>query len=152
MIPTMSLMRRRIGSPAAVLISFAAGLAAYGCGGGSDSNTGPGNNNPPPPPPPSQTAAPVITSVAWVQQAGCTAGTASDVTITTTVTDVDTPAADLSFSGTVSSCTPAISAAVATVTCPQTGTYQSSVTVTDPENNSDTQSFSFGPCQEGSVP
>ncbi len=153
MSPTMSLMRRRIGSHAAVLISFVAGLTAYGCGGGGDGDgngngMGPdGNNNPPP-----QTAAPVITSVAWVQEAGCVAGTRGDVTITTTATDADTPAANLSFAGTVSSCTPAISAAVATVSCPQTGTYQGSVTVTDPESNSANQSFSFGPCEEGSTP
>ncbi len=152
MIPTMSFMRRRIGSHAAILISFVAGLAAYGCGGGSDTNTGPGNNNPPPPPTPAQTAAPVITSVAWVQEAGCVAGTAGPVTITTTATDTDTPVANLSFTGTVTSCTPAISMATATVTCPQTGLYQGSVTVTDPESNSDAQSFSFGPCEEGSAP
>ena len=153
MIPTMSLVRRRIGSHAAVLISFVAGLAAYGCGGGGDGDgngttTDPGNNNPPP-----EAAAPVITSVAWVQEAGCVAGTEGEVTITTTVTDADTPAANLSFAGTVSDCTPLVfNANVATTTCPQTGTYQGSVTVTDPESNSANQSFAFGPCEEGSTP
>ncbi|MFQ5703980.1 MAG: hypothetical protein ACE5HT_08155 [Gemmatimonadales bacterium] len=139
---------RSLGATPLVLI---AGISAYGCGGGSDSNTGPGNNNPPPPPPPMQTAPPVISMVEWMHASGCTANTATDVTIITTVTDADTPAGNLTFTGGVSNCTGSINAATATVNCPEAASYSGNVTVTDPENNSASKSFTMSPCQDGSA-
>lgn len=94
---------------------------------------------------------PAISSIAWVQAAGCTPGAASPVTISVTATDPDHDINDLTFSGSVSSCSGTISSAVATVTCPQAGQYTGNVTVTDPDGNTDSATFSFGPCDEGEV-
>ena len=97
-------------------------------------------------------AAPVITLATWTQEGGCTAGVSSDVTIATTVTDSDTSAGSLVFSGSATGCTGAINSASATITCPQLGAYATTVTVTDPDSNSDTLSFSIGVCVDGSAP
>ena len=97
------------------------------------------------------TEAPVITMVEWTQADPCAPGTASDVTVTVTVTDADTDAADLTFDGSVTNCTGTIDGATATVSCPQAAPYASTVTVTDPDGNSDTATFTIGVCEDGSV-
>jgi hypothetical protein len=118
-------------------------LLLVGCGdddgGGSD---GGGGGEPP-----------VISMVVWTHEAGCTPSSSGDVTVVTTVTDADTPAAMLTFSGNVSGCMPGtVDSASATVTCPNVSTYPSMVRVQDPEGNFDTQAFSVGICEDGSAP
>lgn len=95
---------------------------------------------------------PVISSVTWTHPAPCTAGTPSDVTVMIDVTDPDTPAANLTFSGSISSCTPAIASNPATVQCPQAAPYPATVTVTDPEGNRDSQTFTVRVCENGMAP
>lgn len=95
---------------------------------------------------------PSITAVSWTHAAGCSPGTPGTVTITVTVADPDTDPANLTISGSVSSCNGQISAVTSIITCPQAGTYSGQATVKDPEGNTGTMSFSFGPCQDGRVP
>lgn len=99
--------------------------------------------------------APMITSIEWEAEAGCTAGVASDVTITVTVVDPDTAAGDLVFTGSVSGCpvgsSSTIDGAVTTVTCPNADDYVSTVTVTDDDGLADTQPFTFGICESGEL-
>ncbi len=64
--------------------------------------------------------------------------------------DPDTTPGNLTYSGLVTSCG-TISGATTVVTCPQIGAYAGTVTVSDPEGNSDTAAFSFGPCADGQV-
>ena len=94
-------------------------------------------------------AAPRITRVGWEAAAGCEALTISDVDITVTVVDTDTPTPMLTFTGSAVGCTGAIDAAMSAVECPNAAPYPSSITVTDPQGNSDTASFTFGPCETG---
>jgi hypothetical protein len=94
-------------------------------------------------------AAPTITRVSWEAAPGCEALTTSDVDITVTVMDTDTPAPMLTFTGSAVGCTGAIDGASSTVECPNAAPYPSSITVTDPQGNSDTASFTFGPCETG---
>ncbi|MFQ5641227.1 MAG: hypothetical protein ACE5IR_24880 [bacterium] len=101
------------------------------------------NNNP------TSNGPPSINRVFWTHQAGCSAGTASKVTISVNVSDPDNGLNDLTFSGFVSNCTGSINGATSAVTCPQLGQYNGSVTVTDPAGSSDSITFSFGPCQDG---
>jgi hypothetical protein len=89
--------------------------------------------------------------VRWQPAGGCAVASPSDFTITVTATDEDTPSASLTFSGNVTSCTGSLGAATSTIRCPNTGTYHGNVTVRDPEGNTDTASFAFGPCETGSV-
>jgi len=107
-------------------------------GGGGDTDGGGGGGE-----------SPVISRVEWDSGGGCSAGTRGDVAITVTATDADTPAGDLTFSGSVGGCTGTIDAATTTLSCPHAAPYSGSVTVTDPEANSDTANFSFGPCDVG---
>ncbi|MFQ5513428.1 MAG: hypothetical protein ACE5FG_03245 [Myxococcota bacterium] len=92
---------------------------------------------------------PSITRVEFTQVPDCAPGTPSAVTIQVSVTDPDSPPAALRFSGSVSSCLGAIDSPVSVVVCPQLGLYFGRVTVTDADLNSDSLSFSFGPCQDG---
>lgn len=94
-------------------------------------------------------APPVITRVSWEAEPECESFIPSDVDITVTVVDPDTPASMLTFSGTAVGCTGAIESASATVDCPNAAPYPSSVTVTDPQGHEDTVSFTFGPCETG---
>jgi len=96
--------------------------------------------------------APVITKVTWMQTPGCAQGVRSPVTIQVTVTDADTDLSMLTYSGSVSSCSGAIDSDSVQVSCPQLAGYAGSVKVTDPEGNSDTMPFAFGPCGNGQVP
>ena len=95
--------------------------------------------------------APMITKITWTHGPGCAFGVATPVTVQVDVTDTDTDLSQLTYSGSVSSCG-AINSATTQVTCPQVGQYSGTVTVSDPEGNSDTMNFSFGPCQDGEVP
>jgi hypothetical protein len=119
-----------------------------GCGddGGTPSPDGSGGGGDPP----------NITMVAWTHEGGCTMGAAGDVTVVTTVMDPDTPTGMLTFSGSVSGCTPVgptqLSSASATITCPNQFPYNGTVRVTDPEQNSDQQAITIEPCVNDSAP
>ncbi len=124
-----------------LLLAVGCFVVLTGCSGDDDNNnpiTGSGD-------PPS------ISRVSWAQTAGCSAGTSSAVTITVTASDPDGDISNLSYSGSVSSCSGSINSPVSTVTCPQLGQYSGSVTVTDPDGNTDSVSFAFGTCQNGEV-
>ena len=77
--------------------------------------------------------------MAWKQDTGCVQFTPSNVIISVTVTDPD---------NTVNG---SIAGPISEITCPQVGQYSGSVTVTDPDGNSDSIGFAFGPCQNGEV-
>ncbi len=94
---------------------------------------------------------PVITMVSWTQAPACAAGTPGIVTIDVAVSDSDTPPGDLTYVGSVSSCTNVINGSTNVITCPQTGVYAGEVRVTDPQGNCDRVAFSFGPCQSGQI-
>jgi hypothetical protein len=94
--------------------------------------------------------APMITKVAWEPVGDCSTGTESDHEITVTVED-DSPTDQLTFSGSVTSCTGNLDAAVSTVTCPQAAPYNGEVTVADPDGNEDMATFTFGPCETGEM-
>ncbi|MFQ5511486.1 MAG: hypothetical protein ACE5EO_06510 [Candidatus Krumholzibacteriia bacterium] len=127
--------RSRTSSFVAILL-----LALFFPACGEDNPAGPvstGNGQPP-----------KITMVTWTQDPGCTPSTSSGVTVVITATDADTDAGSLGYSGSVSSCG-LITGQSTVVTCPQVALYRGTATVRDPEGNSDTVSFSFGPCQDG---
>ena len=94
---------------------------------------------------------PTITRVAWEPEAGCTSGSLSDFTITVTVVDGDHMSSELTFSGNVIGCTGTISGASSVLSCPNAAPYPGTVTVTDPDDNSDRATFMFGACETGSV-
>lgn len=96
--------------------------------------------------------APDISQVAWVYDTPCTLNQPSDVVVTVTVTDADTAAGDLTFSGSVAGCNPAVSSNPATLTCPNAAPYDGTITVTDPESNSDSQAITINPCADGQAP
>jgi hypothetical protein len=96
--------------------------------------------------------APEIQMVAWAHATGCVAGTISDVTITVTAADPNTPLQNLSYSGTVTGCVGEITAAVSTVSCPQAASYLGTVTVSDEEAHNDMLSFTIDVCVDGMAP
>jgi hypothetical protein len=107
------------------------------CGGDDDGGGGGG-------------AKPVIVKVAWTKAAGCVAGTRSSYNITTTASDADTPEIMLTYTGTLSSCTPSPwQSASASVSCPNLSSYSGSMTVKDPEGNTATKTFTVSPCLDG---
>ena len=97
-------------------------------------------------------ATPIIERVEWVPAAGCRRGVRGRYTITVTATDADTPAAALTYGGSVSSCFPAITRNPAEITCPNVQPYPGVVTVTDPEGHRASRSFTIEPCRAGSEP
>ena len=92
----------------------------------------------------------MIEMIEWDQDEGCEPGTSSNVTVEVIVEDPDTSVEDLSFTGSL--CNQALDADVSQVVCPQVRPYPATVTVTDPEGNSDTATFTVGVCQDGSFP
>ena len=131
----------------ALFFLIAALLVVNGCSdddegpvGGSNNCVATGNGSPP-----------VITMVSWTQAPACAAGTPGAVTIDVAVSDSDTPPGDLTYAGSVSSCTNVINSSSTAITCPQTGVYAGEVRVTDLQGNCDRVAFSFGPCQTGQI-
>lgn len=98
-----------------------------------------------------ESAAPVITRVEWETPLppACMSGVMSAFTIRVTVTDPDTPAGSLTYSGSVPGCTGSLDMAMSVITCPNAATYTGNVTVMDPDANSHSVSFSFPPCSAG---
>jgi hypothetical protein len=68
-----------------------------------------------------------------------------------TATDADTGAGELVYSGSVNSCG-TITGSSTTLSCPNIMPYSGTITVTDPDANSDSQAVSFEPCTDGSAP
>ena len=98
--------------------------------------------------------APVITKVQWDwADDPCDVDTTSAVTVTVFATDDDTDSGSLVYSGSVSDCTPVIEADFSLLDCTPgiVGRRSGTVTVTDPENNSDTVSFGFFACESDEV-
>ena len=102
-------------------------------------------------------AAPVITKVQWDWALPCEDAT-SAVTVAVSATDDDTEQLSLTYSGSVSDCMPVPFGGnvtdVSILDCPprdpdvrRSGT----VTVTDPEGNSDTVEFGFFQCESDEV-
>jgi len=94
---------------------------------------------------------PSISGVSWTQDSACVQFTPSNVTISVTVNDPDNAVNELTFFGSVSRCSGTISGAVSEISCPQAGQYSGTVTVTDPDGNTDSINFAFGPCDNGMV-
>jgi hypothetical protein len=128
---------------AASLLVFAVSCGDDDDGGTPDAGGGPDGSGSP---------VPNITRVAWAPAGTCNSGVAGNYTINITAVDADTSADQLVFSGMVQSCTPAITSKSQTINCPNAATYQGSVTVKDPQNNMDTQTFSISPCGTGMAP
>ena len=97
-------------------------------------------------------AAPIIGQVSWTHTAPCVEDDRSDVVIEITATDEDTEAADLTYSGTVAGCDGNVTTNPATLSCPQLAPYNGTITVTDPEGNSDAQAITIDVCVDGSAP
>lgn len=98
-------------------------------------------------------ASPVITNIAWTStDAGCEQfGGATDYTVTVTATDADNDETELTYTGSVSACSPSIDGAVTTISCPNNAPYPGSVVVEDPDGNtSATASFTVGVCETSS--
>jgi hypothetical protein len=95
-------------------------------------------------------AAPVISRVRWMPAAGCTAGVSSDFAFVIEATDAETPG-ELTYDGSVSSCTGRLDRAMDSVTCPNVSPYLGSVTVRDPQGAMAMLSFTVSPCAAGSA-
>lgn len=98
------------------------------------------------------TAPPVISRVTWTPAAGCVAGTSSNFTIAITVTDADTAAGSLIYSGSAAGCSGSVTTNPGTLNCPNLAPYTGSVTVRDPQGNMDTQGIIISPCTAGAAP
>lgn len=145
----------RLSTAAALVFAVSMFGAGIGCGesgtagaGGAGGSGGSGG-----------AAAPVITKVQWDWADDPCMPTTSTVSVTVFATDDQTQSDELVYSLAVSDCTPAmvsdVSVSVVTILdCPprdpdvrRSGT----VTVTDPEGNSDTVTFAFFQCESDEV-
>jgi hypothetical protein len=96
---------------------------------------------------------PVITRVTWSTPDSCRSGTASVYTVAIMATDSNTASDQLTFTGTLTGCTPGITAATQMITCPNTGSYLGRVTAKDPEGNESPMfTFTVSPCSSGMAP
>jgi len=131
---------------------FGVGLGCGDSGGGTAGSGGAGGSGGA-----AGSEAPVITKVQWDWAIPCEP-TTSAVIVTVFATDDDTGELSLAYSGSVSDCTPDPFGGnvtdVSNLDCPpldpdvrRSGT----VTVTDPEDNSDTVEFGFFHCESDEV-
>ena len=133
-----------------VMSMFGAGLGCGESGGGTAGSGGAGGSGGA-----AGSAAPVITKVQWDwADDPCDVDTTSAVDVTVFATDDDTDSVSLVYSGSVSDCTPVIESDASILNCPprdpdvrRSGT----VTVADPEGNSDTVTFGFFHCESDEV-
>lgn len=95
---------------------------------------------------------PEINSITWTQVDGCAMNTASDVEIVIDVTDPDNDVSELTISGIAIGCTGDINMPMVTILCPQVATYNATVTVEDPDGNSDMLPIAIEPCMDGMAP
>ncbi|MDH3622951.1 MAG: hypothetical protein OES69_10925 [Myxococcales bacterium] len=118
------------------------GAGATGGTGGTGGGTGGSGGG--------TSASPVIENIAWETGAGCQQFTASDYTVTVTATDADNDVSELTYSGSVTTCTPGITADESTINCPNNALYAGTVTVEDPQGNTASASFSIDVCESSS--
>ena len=121
--------------------SGTAGMGGAGGAGGSGGTAG--------------SEAPVITKVQWDWALPCE-DTTSAVTVAVSATDDDTEQLSLTYSGSVSDCTPEPFGGNVTyepiLDCdPDSLNYTGTVTVMDPDGNSDTVEFGFFHCESDEV-
>lgn len=95
---------------------------------------------------------PEINSITWTQVDGCVMNTASDVNVVVDVTDPDNDVSELTITGIAIGCTGDINAPMVTILCPQVATYNATVTVEDPDGNSDMLPIAIEPCMDGMAP
>ncbi|HWB80777.1 MAG TPA: hypothetical protein VG755_37700 [Nannocystaceae bacterium] len=95
---------------------------------------------------------PEINGISWTQVDGCVMNTASDVNVVVDVTDPDNDVSELTISGIAIGCTGDINAPMVTLLCPQVATYNATVTVEDPDGNSDMLPIAIEPCMDGMAP
>jgi hypothetical protein len=96
--------------------------------------------------------APVISQVRWQREGACVPNDQSGYRITTTFSDPDTDNTSITVRGSVSSCSPnPFTGSPAVITCPNQAPYAGSVTVSDPQNNRDTATFTIEVCRDGTV-
>jgi hypothetical protein len=98
----------------------------------------------------------VVEKVEWVWAKPCDATVTSNITVTISATDADTPVEQLTYSdsGWVSGgpgCTD-LTDAVTVISCePHPGLRGTDAVVTDPQGNEGSLSFGFDPCLDGSI-
>lgn len=95
--------------------------------------------------------APVINRVSWMTIPACMPGVASNYTITIDATDAETPAALLTYSGTISGCG-MVDMNPDTISCPNLAPYPGEIIVTDPGGLSDSLAIMISPCTNGMAP
>jgi hypothetical protein len=71
------------------------------------------------------------------------------VTIVMGVVDSDTPLGDLTYSGTATGCAGMITSNPGVLQCFEAGAMVATITVTDPQGNSSSQTFTMNPCVDG---
>jgi len=124
-----------------VALILTGALAVVGCGDDESSTGGAGGMG---------VADPVIMNIAWEPVGACAQGTPGDYTVTVTAMDADNDPAELTYTGNVAACTPAIDAAVSTIGCPNNAPYPGSVVVEDPDGNMASASFTISVCETSS--
>jgi len=97
-------------------------------------------------------AAPAISEIAWTFSLPCTINQTSEVEVAVTVTDSDNTEGQLTFAGSVAGCGGQVTTNPATLTCPNAAPYSGTITVTDPDDNSDSLGVTINPCTDGSAP
>ena len=96
--------------------------------------------------------APVITLVEWAPVGTCTNNEPSDYTVTVTATDADSDPTDLTYDGSVTSCSGAIDDVTSTINCPNANPYNGMVVVSDGDgNSSNTATFTIAVCATSSA-
>jgi len=135
------------------LSMFGVGLGCGESGGGTAGSGGAGGSGGA-----AGSTSPVITEVRWTWPEGddCKVGMTRAVTISVSATDADTDQVSLDYTGSASDCTPdsfdGNVADVSILDCdPEAVDYTGTVTVTDPEGNSDTVTFGFTHCNSDAV-
>lgn len=94
---------------------------------------------------------PKITRIAWKPDEDCAQGDPALIMVALTVTDADTDPVDLEVSGEVENCD-ALTELENEIECEQDSPNAGTVTVRDPEGNSDTVSFTMNVCASGTWP
>jgi len=124
------------------------GAGATGGTGGAGGGTG-GSGG-------STGADPEITNIEWAPVGACNPAdppSPGDYTVTVTATDADTDVMDLTYTGSVTGCSPTtpIDAMESTVNCPNVQPYTGTVVVMDLDGNaSSSATFTIGVCETSS--
>jgi len=131
--------------PECVLEGGTGGSGGYGGSGGLGGTGGSGGTGGGEPP--------TIDYVKWTWPTNCVQFQPSTVTLEVGASDDDTNSGDLTYSGSVDGCTPDISMATQTLSCDNFSLTFGSVTVRDPQGNTDMLTFEWESiCQDGCEP